>query len=396
MSAMTSELAEPALSPAERESLIRTVREFALEKVAPRIKDYDAAESIPADLIEEMAGLGFFGGVVPTEWGGLGLDHVTFASVIEEISRVDHCLGVLMSMPSALVGGGLLTFGTDEQKKRWLVPLAEGRIFGGAGVTEPRSGSDVAGTATRYVRTESGFVLNGAKAWITNLDRASFFVTFATRDTALGRKGLSAFIVPADAPGVLKNPVHNKLGFRPLCSGDLTLDGVHLEEDALLGAEGEGFAVAMTAVERGRLSVAARAVGLAQSCFDASVRYAADRIVFGQPISDFQMVQQKIADMAVSVQAARLLTRECAAAMQRGDRARTEASMAKMFASDVAQRVAADAVQIHGAYGVSEEYPVGRAYRDAKVFQIVEGANDIHRILIARDAMANASGGRRP
>jgi alkylation response protein AidB-like acyl-CoA dehydrogenase len=300
-----------------------------------------------------------------------------------------------MSMPSALVGGGLLTFGTDEQKRRWLSPLAEGRIFGGAGVTEPRSGSDVAGTSTRYVRTASGFTLSGAKAWITNLDRASFFVTFATRDPALGKSGLSAFIVPADAPGVLKNPVRNKLGFRPLCSGDLTFDEVHLDESALLGEEGQGFAVAMTAVERGRLSVAARAVGLAQACLDASVRYATDRVAFGQPISELQMVQEKIANMVVSVRAARVLTEHAAIALERGQRARTEVSVAKLFASDVAQAVATDAVQIHGAYGVSEDYPVARAYRDAKVFQIVEGANDIHRVLIARDALAAVAGGSR-
>ncbi|MEV6900316.1 acyl-CoA dehydrogenase family protein [Amycolatopsis sp. NPDC051372] len=393
---MTSDLLEPAQSEAEREAVIKLVREFAQDRVAPRVKDYDAAESLPSDLLEEMAELGFFGGVVPTEWGGLGLDHLTFTRIIEEVSRVDHCLGVLMSMPSALVGSGLLKFGTTEQKQRWLVPLAEGRLFGGAGVTEPRSGSDVAGTQTRYARTDGGgFVLNGAKAWITNLDRASFFVTFATKDPALGRSGLSAFIVPADTPGVIKSPVHNKLGFRPLCSGDLTFDDVHLGPDAMLGPEGEGFAVAMTSVEQGRLSVASRAVGLAQSCLDASVQYARDRIVFGQPISDFQMVQQKIANMAVSVQAARLLTEQCALAMQRGERARVEASMAKMYASDAAQAAAADAVQIHGAYGVSEDYGVARAYRDAKVFQIVEGANDIHRVLIARNVLGTTREPRR-
>ena len=383
---MTSILA-PSIDTAERDSLIQLVRDFARSEVAPRVQAYDEAESIPLDLLQQMAGLGFFGGVVPVEWGGMGLDHLTFSMIIEEISRVDHCLGVFMSMPSALVGGGLLAFGTDEQKERWLRPLAEGQIFGGAGVTEPRSGSDVAGTQTRYTRTSDGFVLNGAKAWITNLDKASFFVTFATSDPSLGKRGLSAFIVPADTPGVIKNPMRNKLGFRPLCSGDLVFDNVQLGPDALLGEEGDGFTVAMTAVERGRLAVASRAVGLAQSCLDASVQYAKDRIVFGKPISSFQMTQQKIADMAVSIEAARLLTNKCATEMEAGSRARTEASMAKMFASDAAQAAATDAVQIHGAYGVSEEYGVARAYRDAKVFQIVEGTNDIHRLLISRDAI---------
>ncbi|MGD9985546.1 acyl-CoA dehydrogenase family protein [Pseudonocardia sp.] len=387
---MTAQL-DGTSADVDRAGLVRFVREFARERVAPRVAEYDAAEQLPRDMLDEMAELGFFGGTVPEEWGGLGLDHVTYAEVIEEISRVDHCLGVLMSMPSALVGGGIRAFGTDEQKERWLRPLAAGRIFGGAGVTEPRSGSDVAGTRTRYRRTPSGFVLTGAKAWITNLDLASFFVTFATSDPALGRDGISAFIVPADAPGVQVRPERNKMGFRPLCSGELVFDDVELGPDALLGEEGQGFAVAMTAVERGRLSVAARAVGLAQACLDASVRYARERIVFDQPLADFQMVQQKISSMVVNVSAARLLTRECARAMERGERARHEASVAKFFASETAQAAATDAVQIHGAAGVSAEYGVSRHYRDAKVFQIVEGANDIHRILIAKHALKAAS-----
>jgi alkylation response protein AidB-like acyl-CoA dehydrogenase len=391
---MTVDLApDVSAGEAEADELVRLVREFAVERVSPLVKDYDAAERIPRELLAEMAELGFFGGIVPAEWGGLGLDHRTFARIIEEVSRVDHCLGVLMSMPSALVGSGLSAFGTDEQKARWLAPLAEGRIFGGAGVTEPRSGSDVAGTQTRYRRTSDGFVLNGAKAWITNLDLASFFVTFATSDPSLGRNGLSAFIVPADLPGVRTSPYRNKLGFRPLCSGELLFDEVVLPPDALLGEEGQGYSVAMTAVERGRLSVASRAVGLSQLCLDASLRYARDRVVFGQPIADFQMVQQKISAMVVNVRAARLLTEQCASAMERGERARQEASIAKMFASDTAQSVATDAIQIHGAYGVSEEYPVARAYRDAKVFQIVEGANDIHRVLIAKHALREAGAG---
>jgi alkylation response protein AidB-like acyl-CoA dehydrogenase len=391
---MTVDLApDVSAGEAEADELVRLVREFAVERVSPLVKDYDAAERIPRELLAEMAELGFFGGIVPAEWGGLGLDHRTFARIIEEVSRVDHCLGVLMSMPSALVGSGLSAFGTDEQKARWLAPLAEGRIFGGAGVTEPRSGSDVAGTQTRYRRTSDGFVLNGAKAWITNLDIASFFVTFATSDPSSGRNGLSAFIVPADLPGVRTSPYRNKLGFRPLCSGELLFDEVVLPPDALLGEEGQGYSVAMTAVERGRLSVASRAVGLSQLCLDASLRYARDRVVFGQPIADFQMVQQKISAMVVNVRAARLLTEQCASAMERGERARQEASIAKMFASDTAQSVATDAIQIHGAYGVSEEYPVARAYRDAKVFQIVEGANDIHRVLIAKHALREAGAG---
>jgi alkylation response protein AidB-like acyl-CoA dehydrogenase len=292
-------------------------------------------------------------------------------------------------MPSALVGGGIEHFGTDEQKERWLRPLAQGEIFGGAGVTEPQSGSDVAGLRTTYTAEADGtYVLHGSKTWISNLDIASFFVTFATVDPSMRQRGITAFIVPKDTPGVSVHPFQNKMGFRPLCTGELVLDQVRLGPEARLGNIGDGFAVAMTAVERGRLAVASRAVGAAQSCLDASVRYARQRVIRNRPIGDFQLIQKKIADMATEIQAARLLVQQCADALDRGERARQETSMAKMYASDVFQRAATEAVQIHGAYGISDEYVVGRAYRDAKVFQIVEGANEVHRTLIARELLS--------
>ena len=376
------------LTDTDRGQLVALVRDFAASEVAPRVRDYDRDEHIPIEILQKMAELGFFGGTISEEWGGMALDHRSFAAVIEEISRVDHCLGVLLSMPSALVGGGIERFGTDEQKERWLRPLAQGTIFGGAGVTEPQSGSDVAGLRTTYVQDGDGYVLRGAKTWISNLDIASFFVTFATRDPSLRQAGITAFIVPRDTPGVSVHPFTNKMGFRPMCSGELVLDEVRLGPEALLGDVDGGFAVAMIAVEKGRLSVAARAVGAAQSCLDASVRYARERVVRNKPIGEHQMIQKKIADMATEIRAARLLVQDCADALDRGERARQETSMAKMYASDVFQRAATEAVQIHGAYGISDEFPVGRAYRDAKVFQIVEGANEIHRTLIARDLLS--------
>lgn len=388
---MTLDL-HPSMADKEQQALLDLVDAFGRDVVSPLVRDYDMREQLPPELLRQMGELGFFGGVVPTELGGAGLGFLTFSRVIETISKYDHCLGVLMSMPSALVGAALLDYGAPAQQEEWLRPLAQGDIFGAAGVTEPRSGSDVAGTDTRYrVEPDGTYVLNGAKAWITNIDIASFFVTFATRDRSLGRAGISAFLVPADTPGVIRNPFKNKLGFRPLCTGELVFDNVHLTADSLIGTEGEGFAVAMTAVERGRLAVASRAVGLAQACLDDSVSYAKERVVFDRSLSEFQMVQKKISDMAVNVQAARLLTERSAMMLQTGSRARSETSMAKMFASDVAQAAATDAVQIHGANGVSDEYRVARFYRDAKVFQIVEGANDIHRHLIAREEFGRSS-----
>lgn len=367
----------------ETEALKKLVSDFGSEVVAPRVLTYDREERLPRDILTRMAELGFFGGTVDERWGGAGLDNKTFSVLVEEISKFDHILGVLMSMPSALVGAGIERFGTDEQREKYLTPLARGEIFGGAGVTEPQSGSDVAGMQTQYARKNGKYIINGAKTWISNLDVASFFVTFATVDRTQRHKGISAFIVPRDTPGVSVEPFQNKLGFRPISTGDLFFDDVELDPEHLLGEEGMGFTVAMTAVERGRLSVASRAVGMAQSCLEDSVAYARDRVVFGQPIGEFQMIKKKIADMAVEIDAARLLVRHCADLMDAGKRARKESSMAKMFASDVAQRAATEAVQILGATGVSGDSRVSRMYRDSKVFQLVEGSNEIHRLLIA-------------
>ncbi len=367
--------------------LVALAGEFARREIAPLVAEYDRAEHIPRDLLDKMAVLGFFGGVVPVEEGGLGLDHVTFAALVEEVSKVCQIVGTLVSMPSGLVGAGIARFGTAEQKERWLRPLAEGRIFGGSAVTEPQSGSDVAGMRTTYRKDGDSFVLNGSKAWISNLDIADFFLSFATMDRSLRHRGVSAFIIPRDTPGLGLYPYENKLGFRPICTGEVVLDDVRLGRESLVGEEGRGFEVAMTAVERGRLGVAARSVGLAQSCMDEAVAYAQERHAFGHPIGEFQIVQSKITDMAVGVHTARLLVQDAARALDRGERARRLTSMAKMYASDVAFRTATDAMQIHGAYGVSSDYPVGRMFRDAKVLQIVEGSNDLHRALIGEMAV---------
>jgi alkylation response protein AidB-like acyl-CoA dehydrogenase len=365
------------------QQLIDMVGAFARREIAPRVAEYDLEERVPRDLLDQMADLGFFGGVIPIELGGLGLDYPTFASVVEEISKVCTIMATLVSMPSGLVGASIARFGSDEQRERWLRPLAEGRIFGGAAVTEPRSGSDVAGMQTTYTRDGSDFILNGAKAWISNLDIAEFFVSFATKDRSLRHKGITGFIIPRDTPGLGLFPYKNKFGFRPICTGEVVFDNMRLGPECLLGEEGNGFRVAMTAVERGRLGVAARSVGLAQACLDEAVSYAKERNAFGQAIANFQIVQSKITDMAVGVHTARLLVADAAEALQRGERARKLTSMAKMYASDIAFRSAADALQIHGAYGVSTEYPIGRLFRDSKVLQIVEGSNDLHRALIA-------------
>jgi alkylation response protein AidB-like acyl-CoA dehydrogenase len=372
---------------AEAAELRDLVRRFVREEVAPRVEEYDREEKLPRDLLARLGELGLTGGTIPVAWGGNGFDHRTHAMVIEEISRACHILATIASMPSGLVGAGILKYGTAEQKTRWLRPLASGEIFGAAGVTEPQSGSDVAGLQTTYRREGEDFVLNGRKAWISNLDIASFFVTLATRDRSLRHRGITAFVIPADTPGLSVHPYKNKLGFRPLSTGDVVLDDVRVGPDAVLGEIDKGFFAAMTGVERGRLGVAARAVGVAQSCLDASVKYAKQRIVAGRAIAELQIVQSKITDMVVGAESARALVDIAADALDAGRVARREVGIAKMYASDVAMRSAADAVQIHGAYGTAPEFPASRYFRDAKVLQIVEGSNDLHRGMIAEMAL---------
>jgi alkylation response protein AidB-like acyl-CoA dehydrogenase len=370
---------------AEQESLLELARDFARREIAPHVAQYDREERYPIEIICQAAELGLLGGVVPVEYGGGGLDYKTYAMLVEEVSRVCHVVGLSMSLASGLVGSSVQAFGTEEQKQRYLVPLARGEAFGGAGVTEARSGTDVSDMDTSVRKDGSDYIINGAKMWISFLDVASWFLTFAHLgiDERTGRKQICAFIVDADLPGVSVHPVSNKFGFRPVKTGELVLEDVRVPAEALVGEEGRGFAVAMNAVENGRLGVAARATGLAQAAVNSMVDYARDRVVFRAPIASLQMVQEMIADSATATEASRLLVLKLADLKDRGQRARAAASMAKQFASDTAMAAALAAFQIHGAYGVSDEYPVGRYMRDAKVFQIVEGNNQLHRALIA-------------
>ena len=373
----------------EQQELRALAREFAEREIAPQVADYDREERFPAELVRQAAALGFAGGIVPAEYGGAGLDHVTYAGLIEEISRTCHIVACALTFPSGLVGNSILTYGSEEQKQRYLTPLARGETFAGAGVTEARSGTDVSDMDTMARRDGGDFVISGAKMWISFLDVASYYLTFAHLgvDERSGRKRICAFLVDADLEGVSTHPLKNKYGFRPLSTGELVLEDVRVPADALLGEEGQGFEIAMNSVENGRLGVAARAVGLSQACCDVAIAYAKERRVFKQPIGKFQLVQEMISNMVCGTEGARLLTLRLAHLKDRGDRARGAASMAKLTASDVALASATDAFQIHGAYGVSDEYPVARYLRDAKVFQIVEGNNELHKALVAESVL---------
>ena len=385
---MSVDLTPSAELEAMRADLLASARDFAQREIAPLVREYDRDERFPSELIARVGELGWIGAPIDPELGGQGLDWLSFAMLIEEVSRVCHVVGLALSMPSGLVGGGILRYGSEEQKREFVRPLLRGESFAGAGVTEPGSGTDVARMATRCRREGDEYVISGAKAWISMLDQADWFLTFASIDPSLGRRGICAFIVDADAPGLTRAAYKNKLGFRPISTGDLILDEVRVPAERMVGEEGDGYKVAMAAVETGRLSVAARAVGLAQACLDASTAYAAEREVFSTEIGRFQLVQSMITDMVVGVESARALTHALAREKDGGaSRPRRAASLAKMHASDVAMTAATHAVQIHGAFGISDEFPVARYFRDAKVFQIVEGNNQLHRGMIAEYAI---------
>jgi len=364
------------------------VRDFAEKEVAPHVREYDRAERYPVEILKKMAGLGFVGGTIPEEYGGPGLDPLTMALGIEEMSRVCIHMGSAMGRAAGLVGAGILQFGSEAQKRRYLVPVACGEVFAGTAVTEPHSGTDVAAMETTAVRKGDAYVLNGSKTWISGVGLAAWYLTFATLDRAKGPKGICAFIVERGVPGFSERPIRNKLAFRPTQVGELIFEDCRVPVENRVGSEGDGLKVALCAVENGRLSVACRAVGLAQACLDESARYARQRVVGGRKIAEYQLVQAKIADMVLGIESARFLTYRLAWLRSRGvKRARREASIAKLYATEMAFRAASDAVQIHGAYGASDEYNVGRYLRDAKFLQVVEGVNDIHRVLVGEYAL---------
>jgi alkylation response protein AidB-like acyl-CoA dehydrogenase len=377
-------------------------RQFAAQELAPGAAERDAQEQIPRALIDKVAAVGYLGGVIPEQYGGAGLDYISYAVLLEELSRVDHAIACLASFPSGLCGGGILRYGSERLKQEYLKGFCSGERLGAAAVTEPGSGTDVAGMRTTCRKVDGGYVLQGSKMWISNLQHAEWFITFA-RLVEEGERGpVCAFIVDRDREGVDATPVKDKLGFRPLSSGEVVFDDVFVPSSHLIGEEGQGFAVAMTAVENGRLGVAARAVGVLAAVVDEVTDYARTRETFGNPIGSYQLVQSKIADMVVGLETARLLTLRLAAMKDAGgERLRLESSLAKMHASDALMRASVDAAQIFGAYCASPEYPIGRHLRDAKVFQIVEGSNDLHKLLIAEQqtglrSSERARGERKP
>ncbi|MFD8976869.1 acyl-CoA dehydrogenase family protein [Streptomyces sp. NPDC059593] len=368
----------------EQEAVRRLAEDFVAREVTPHAVAWDRAEEVDRAIVKKLGAVGFLGLTIPEEYGGSGGDHLAYCLVTEELGRGDSSVRGIVSVSLGLVAKTLAAWGTEEQKRAWLPRLAAGEALGCFGLTEPGTGSDAGNLTTRAVRDGDDYVVNGAKMFITNGTWADVVLLFARTGDTPGHKGVSAFLVPTDTPGLTRRAVHGKLGLRGQATAELVLEDVRVPATALLGPEGKGFTVAMSALAKGRMSVAAGCVGIAQAALDAAVRYAGEREQFGKPIASYQLVQELITDIAVDVDAARLLTWRVADLIDRGRDFATAASKAKLFASEAAVRAANNALQVFGGYGYIDEYPVGKLLRDARVMTLYEGTSQIQKLIIGR------------
>ena len=369
--------------------LQRTVREFAEAEVKPRARELDETCHFPRDLFQKAAELGLTGVAVPEDEGGAGMDHISYSIVMEEISRVCASTGVILSVQNSLYCDPIHRFGTPEQKKKFLEPFARGEKIGCYGLTEPQAGSNAAALTTKAVRKGDGYVINGTKAWITNGGAADAAIVYVNTQPEKGEKGITALVVEKGTPGFSVGKEEKKLGIHATACTELVFTDCEVPAANRIGAEGEGYKVALSTLDGGRIGIAAQATGIAQGAFEAALSYAQQRQAFGHPISDFQAIQFMLADMATEIDAARLLVRRAAWKQDSGARFSMEASIAKLFASEMATRVTHKAIQIHGGNGYSQEYPVERAYRDARITEIYEGTSEIQRLVIASWVLRN-------
>jgi alkylation response protein AidB-like acyl-CoA dehydrogenase len=370
------------LSP-EQELVRQSAREFVEREVAPHAREWDRAEAMDRTVVSKLAEVGFLGAGLPEEFGGLGLDTLSYCLVVEELGRADSSVRGVVSVNVGLVGKTIASWGTEEQKREWLPRLASGDALGCYALTEPGSGSDPASLATTAERDGGEWVISGSKVFITLGSWAGVALVFA-RTGGAGARGITCFLVRTDSPGFSAAPMKGKLGLRAQDTAELFLDGVRVSDTDRLGGEGEGFSVAMSALDNGRISLAAGCVGIAQGCLDACLEYARERRQFGKAIGSFQLVQELLAEIAVETEAARLLVWRAAALADRAERHTLESSVAKYYASEVSVRAANAAVQVHGGYGYVDEYPVGKYLRDARVTTLYEGTSQIQKLIIGR------------
>jgi alkylation response protein AidB-like acyl-CoA dehydrogenase len=367
----------------EQELIRRSAREFCDREIVPNARDWDRSERMDEGIVPKLAEIGFLGCALPEEYGGMGLDTISYCLVMEELGRADSSVRGIVSVNNGLAGKTIAKWGTDEQKRQWLPRLASGESLGCYGLTEPGSGSDPASLVTRATRHGGDWVIDGSKIFITLGSWAGVALVFA-RSGGDGPRGISCFLVPTDSPGFSARKIDGKLGLRAQDTAELFFDGVRVPDSARLGDEGAGFKVAMSALDNGRISLAAGAVGLGQACVDASVAYASERRQFGKKLAQFQLIQELIAEMAVETEAARMLAWRAAALSDRGESYTLAASQAKYYASEVAVRAANAALQVHGGYGYVDEFPVARYLRDARVLTLYEGTSQIQKLLIGR------------
>ncbi|HSM59019.1 MAG TPA: acyl-CoA dehydrogenase family protein [Candidatus Sulfomarinibacteraceae bacterium] len=374
----------------EHRMIKEAARDFAQNAIAPIAAEFDESGQFPSDTIRQMGQLGFMGIEVPEEYGGVGMDTLAYVLAMEEISKVDASHGTIMSVNNSLVCHALLKYGTEEQKRKYLVPVASGEMVGAYSLTEPMSGSDAGNMRSRAElnEEETHYIINGRKSWVTSAPVADVIILFTMTEPQQRHRGITAFIIETDEPGFERGKSEPKLGIRASATSEITLDDYACPVENRLGEEGEGFRIAMSVLDAGRIGIAAQALGIAGAAMEASIQYAREREAFGHKIGEFQMIQQKLADMKCRVEASRLLIYQAALAKmeaaQTGERYTLESSMAKLFASETAMWVTTEAVQIHGGMGYSKELPVERYFRDAKITEIYEGTSEIQRLVIAR------------
>jgi len=362
-------------------------KNFAEKKIAPTMEEDEKEHRFRKEIVKEMANLGFFGCIAPEKYGGNETGYIAASIMAEEIARISPSWGLPFNLQMNSIQSVLLNFGTEEQREKYIPKLINADLFGCFAITEANSGSDVASMKSLAEEKEDGFILNGSKMWISGVPVADLGIVYAYTDRSLKHRGISAFLVDMHLPGVTQKAIETKLGLHCAPTGEIYFDNVKLPKDSLVGQKGDGFKICMFMLDNTRLSCASRAVGVARACKEHSVRYANEREQFGQPIANFQMIQEQIAEMVVEEEAARLLVHRAAWNRDRGQRNSVEISCAKFYAAEVAVRAANAAVKIFGSYGFSSEYPVERLYRDAKSYQIVEGTSNIQKMIIARNAL---------
>ena len=366
-----------------------SVREFAEGEIAPHVREWDESQHFPSELVPKLAAQGFMGVIFPEEYGGAGMGYVEYVTIIEELSRVDGSVGISVAAHNSLCSNHIYLFGTEEQKRKHLMPLASGEKLGAWGLTEPHAGSDASGTRTTAVRRGQEWVVNGSKNFITHAIHGDTCVAMASTDRALRSKGITAFIFEKGMHGFGPGKKEDKLGLRASETASVIFEDCVVPDENRLGGEGLGFIHSMQVLDGGRISIAALALGIAQGALESAIKYSKERQQFGQPISNFQAIQFKLADMATQLEAARLLTYRAAALKDAGRKTTKESSMAKLYASEVAVKVSEEAIQIHGGYGYTKDYPPEKYWRDSKLCTIGEGTSEIQRLIIAKQILSN-------